>query len=365
MGVKKEVVLILTENCNLNCTYCFEHHKTLKRMSFSTAKEIIDTEMTADDGIEECQLTMFGGEPFLEFKLIMKIYDYVQEHVAEWNKKVIIFVNTNGTLTDETTKKWLRMRREHIQCGISLDGTREMHNKNRSNSFDKIDLNFYRECWPKQTVKMTVSKETLPDLAKGVIFIHEKGFECGCTFAYGIEWSEELIKILQEQLNILVEYYTEHREIKLCQILNIDLAGIKKKQKPVFKWCGAGEFVKAYDTEGKRYPCHSFSPVALGDEASKFVNYRLPVEDIVEEEKCIKCSYHSICPTCYGVNYMYTGSIANRSKWLCEFFKLCVNTSALIQLRRLNDKDPSTLSQHDYGTLLAIQFITETGAMKQ
>lgn len=357
MGMKKEIVLILTESCNLNCIYCFEHHKTPRKMSFHVAKKVIDAEMAADDGTDECQLTMFGGEPFLELNLIKEIYDYVEEHMTEWNKKAVIFVNTNGTLTDEGTKEWLRKRKKHIQCGISLDGTREMHNKNRSNSFDKIDLDFYKECWPKQTVKMTVSKETLPDLAKGVIFIHEKGFECGCTFAYGIEWSEELIEILQEQLAVLVEYYTAHPMFKLCQILNIDLAGINKKHMLSFKWCGAGEYVRAYDTEGNMYPCHSFSPASLGEDAAKFVNYRLPIDDIVEEEKCLKCSYHSICPTCYGVNYMYTGSITNRSRWLCEFFKLCVKASAIIQLRRLTDKKPDMFNQHDYGTLLAIQSI--------
>lgn len=359
MRKKKEIVLILTENCNLNCLYCFEHHKTHRRMCLDTAKNIIDMEMATDDGTDECQLTMFGGEPLLEFELIKEIYNYVKKRMAEWKKKVIIFINTNGTLATPEVKEWLKDRKEHIYCGISLDGTRKMHNINRSNSFDKIDLEFYKKYWPQQAVKMTLSRETLPYLAEGVIYIHEKGFECGCTFAYGIEWNDELIGLLKKQLDILVEYYTEHPTFKLCQILNIDLAAINNKRKKAFKWCGAGETVKAYDTKGKLYPCHSFSPVALGELAVQFMNYKMPEDDINEAEMCLDCIYYPVCPTCYGVNYMYTGSITGRSRWLCAFYKLCVEASAIIQLRRLAIKKSDELSQHDYGTLLAIQAIKD------
>lgn len=351
----KEVMLILTEGCNLSCSYCFEHYKSDKRMKFETAKKIIDAEMSMEDGADECRFTLFGGEPFLEKQIIKEIYGYIESNMPKWRKKAVIFVNTNGTLLDAEMKQWLRERKEHIYCGISLDGTREMHNQNRSDSFDRIDLDFFRECWPGQNVKMTVSKETLPSLAEGVIFIHEKGFPCGCTFAYGMEWSDDLIHGLKGQLDKLVAYYTENPNLPLCQILNIDLTGILKKPDAGFKRCGAGELMKAYDTEGKLYPCHSFSPVGLGEEAGKFVDYKLPAADIHEEKRCVECKYHFVCPTCYGVNYIYTGSVSNRSKWLCEFFKLCVQASAVIQLRRLETKGAERLDQHDYGTLLAIQ----------
>ena len=38
----KTLMLILTENCNLNCVYCYEHHKTLDDMPFETAKKAIE-----------------------------------------------------------------------------------------------------------------------------------------------------------------------------------------------------------------------------------------------------------------------------------------------------------------------------------
>ena len=62
-----------------------------------------------------------------------------------------------------------------------------------------------------------------------------------------------------------------------------------------------------------------------------------------------RCGYEALIPLRCAT------AAPNRSKWLCEFFKLCVQASAVIQLRRLETKGAERLDQHDYGTLLAIQ----------
>ena len=38
----KDVTFCVTEACNLACTYCYECHKTSRRMSWETAKRIVD-----------------------------------------------------------------------------------------------------------------------------------------------------------------------------------------------------------------------------------------------------------------------------------------------------------------------------------
>lgn len=45
----KYISLIMTENCNLQCTYCYEHFKSSKMMDFSLAKTIIENELSSDD----------------------------------------------------------------------------------------------------------------------------------------------------------------------------------------------------------------------------------------------------------------------------------------------------------------------------
>ena len=78
MNKIKVFMLITNENCNLNCTYCYEHHKTTSYMSFTTAKSIIDKEFSTATSGETFEIEFFGGEPFLNFPLIKQIVDYVK-----------------------------------------------------------------------------------------------------------------------------------------------------------------------------------------------------------------------------------------------------------------------------------------------
>lgn len=178
----KTVTLTLTQACNLSCTYCYEHHKSNRRMSVETAKSIVDYELKNFADFEGIEFDLFGGEPFLAFDLVREITDYICSKKGDI--PCTVFATTNGTLVHGEVQDWLR---EHVGCficGLSLDGTRDMHNVNRSNSYDDIDLDFFLEMYPEQDVKMTVSRETLPHLAEGVIELHQKGFAVSCNLAY-------------------------------------------------------------------------------------------------------------------------------------------------------------------------------------
>ena len=139
----KTVTLTLTQACNLSCTYCYEHHKSNRRMSVETAKSIVDYELKNFADFEGIEFDLFGGEPFLAFDLVREITDYICSKKGDI--PCTVFATTNGTLVHGEVQDWLR---EHVGCficGLSLDGTRDMHNVNRSNSYDDIDLDFFLE----------------------------------------------------------------------------------------------------------------------------------------------------------------------------------------------------------------------------
>ena len=46
----RSVIVVLTHSRNLNCVYCYEHHKGRQSMDLATARGIIDREMGSDDG---------------------------------------------------------------------------------------------------------------------------------------------------------------------------------------------------------------------------------------------------------------------------------------------------------------------------
>ena len=196
----KTVTITLTQSCNLKCSYCYENNKSPKIMTFNTAQQIIDKELKNKDKYTGFEIDLFGGEPFLQFELIKQITDYACQKLNDFPHT--IFLTTNGTLVHGDVQKWLIDHKDCVICGLSLDGTREMHNTNRSNSFDSIDIDFFAENYPMQDIKMTISRETLPTMAEGVMYAHKRGFEVSCNLAYDIDWSDpDNVAILDRELH--------------------------------------------------------------------------------------------------------------------------------------------------------------------
>ena len=44
--IRKSIMLMLTEKCNLRCTYCYEDHGRIGSMDFDTAVAILEEELT-------------------------------------------------------------------------------------------------------------------------------------------------------------------------------------------------------------------------------------------------------------------------------------------------------------------------------
>lgn len=352
MTKQKIVMLIITEACNLSCVYCYEHNKTSRKMDFETAKKIIDKELKADDGYDNILIEFFGGEPFLEFELLRKIHEYIyQQNTA---KSILCFATTNGTLITPTIKKWLSENRKTMCCGISLDGTPEMHNVNRNNSFFKIDLSFFKNLWPLQSCKMTISPQTIPFLADGILFLSSLGYVITASFAQGVEWDTSSTKVLTQELDKLVRYYANSDD-PICDFLKVrfDLLAYPNSNITT-KWCGCGKELNAYDVQGNRYPCQGFAPQTLGENL-EFMGADETFFNGFVDEGCMGCTMLPICPTCYAANYQRCGDYKKRDMVLCEFNKAIVLASSAIQYQRIVHKNIDDISEEEFLTLHGIK----------
>lgn len=74
----RTVTLFITEECNLNCKYCYEKKEKRKRggLSFVRIKEILSHELTATNSFNKVAIEFFGGEPFLEFVTLRDVEKY-------------------------------------------------------------------------------------------------------------------------------------------------------------------------------------------------------------------------------------------------------------------------------------------------
>ena len=335
LNSRKTVMLTITESCNLNCVYCYEHNKTSNEMPKELVFSIIE------DTLQKCntavEFSFHGGEPFIKFDLMREVAEYF------WNKynpdnKYVFFSSTNGTILNDDIKTWLFNNKKNFWCGISYDGTNDMQDKNRSSSSKNIDLDFFIKTWPKQPVKMTISQETLSNLAEGTIYLHEKGFNINNNLAYGLDWNnEKFIKILSDQLEILIEYYLNNPEISPSSIISMNVEWFTKDINiKAQRFCGAGRYMKCFDTKGKEYPCHFFMDINSSEQKSKVSNIDiLNSDDCLLDSFCNDCEIRLVCPTCYGYNFVSTGNPVERDKNLCILSKIQAVACAILSLRKI------------------------------
>lgn len=333
----KTVTLTLTQNCNLQCTYCYEHYKSQTVMNIDEAKRIIDIEFDNIDNYDKLEIDLFGGEPFLAFNLVQEIADYICSKPI--SQPCTIFLTTNGTLVHGKIQEWLEDHKCCVVCGLSLDGTREMHNKNRSKSYDDIDLGFFLRLYPQQDVKMTISKDTLENLAEGVIELHEKGFLVSCNLAYEIDWSaSENVDILTRELEKLIDYYLTHPDIEPCSMLGMAIGCSDEDSQLAVRYCGAGQHMKTYDVDGKNYPCQYFMPLSIGTERAALSQKITFPEDTFPkdllDDKCRHCVVQVCCPNCFGANYASTGNIYKRDENMCRLTKIMIKARSYFRAKQ-------------------------------
>ncbi len=333
---------VVTHECNLNCVYCYESTRDKQKITAEQVKAIIAEYLNKEE-LKNVQIDFFGGEPWLKFALIKEVCEWVWS--KEWKNSYKFFTTTNGTLVHGEIQEWLRQNRGRFWCGLSLDGTKETHDKNRCNSFDKIDKDFFLECWPTQPVKMTISKDSVANLSHDIIYLQQLGFKVdGTNFAEGIDWSDKkYIAIVSRELEKLVAFYLEHPEYEVPPILNMALHYCESP-KNTKKWCGNGWNMAIYDIDGRKYPCQFFTPMTI--EAEKFAEVKdidFTDDTLFLDTYCVEnCYFHNICSTCYGANFLSTGKVNVKDKSKCNLLKVrAYYAAALLANKILRNTDTS------------------------
>lgn len=334
---RRTCMLIVTRACNLQCTYCYEHHKDNEVMTLAMAKDIILREaafVKDNPDFNEMEIDFMGGEPLMNFELIREVVEWLDANPLPI--PFICFATTNGTLLDEARKDWFRKHRKLMWLGVSYDGTAETQRKNRGTKENGVDFDFFHEVWPSQTFKMTISKESLPDLADGIIESQKKGYHIAASLAQGIEWNEDDALLYLSQLKRLSEAYLGNPDLVPINLLTRNVWGTTDSSRPQRKFCGTGVHMRTYDVDGRSYGCHMFSPVVLGVgnelEASK-VDWACGT--IADDPRCEECFLKYYCPTCMGFNYRYRGDLSKRDFNQCNMILAEALASCEFQIKVL------------------------------
>ena len=127
------LVLQVTQDCNLRCKYCvyggnyYNRVHNKNKMSEETALRAVDFFIERSTAVESPVIGFYGGEPFLEFGLIKKVVNYV--NTAYPDRNCGFNLTTNLTLLNDEILDFVIKNNIHIM--ISIDGPEQIQNRNR------------------------------------------------------------------------------------------------------------------------------------------------------------------------------------------------------------------------------------------
>lgn len=133
-----EVVLKLAERCNIDCTYCYvfngndqsyKKHPPILREEQCVAVANFLASACRENEIEKLQIDFHGGEPMLLGKRRFSAYCEIFEKYLTPVTELSLAIQTNATMVDD---EWVDIFSKYqVSPGISLDGTKELNDKNR------------------------------------------------------------------------------------------------------------------------------------------------------------------------------------------------------------------------------------------
>lgn len=337
------VTMLLTNDCNLACSYCFESNKGKDYMPKEMALDILKTTYNQVDPMAGIfTLNMFGGEPLMNWETFKAVCDYVLEN----NLKIRITATTNLTLlTDEMIDYIDELS---IPVLVSVDGIKEVHDKHRCNSFDKVIENMKklidRDLGYLIEARMTVAPDTAKYMYESVKMLVDLGINNIANVpASDLEWDAQSIQDYKDNYEKILDMYidilndeTNKRNIslyKVDQALNLALEPIKEDT----SMCNIGNprWV-IVDWKGDIWPCPDYPTTDNVDLiAGKIGNFYTGVDETkvdpkpmvatYELERCKGCEAISICKSgCPYENYTKNGKFNEPTIGYCTLQKAFV-----------------------------------------
>lgn len=329
-------VVYITDRCDLRCSYCFvkKGHTT---MSWQTAKKTVDFLGSLD--YERRVISLFGGEPLVEWPLVKKLVNYVEKT----GKFTDVFLCTNGTFMDEEKIKYFVKHQMTPQ--ISLDGTSIAHDRYRvdkakKGSFHSLNRNLillgkkYINKMKNLHIRITMTPKNIP-------YLYE-------TIKYIIS-----INLIKAQINFMPDVHMKYTSqdfkklegqmIKIAKLIkflkskgkNLDVhynecitsgSNFKSMNKANWKpFCELGGQMLSIDLKGDIYPCY----IAAGIRKDRRKDLKMGniYEGITYPSKLIDLNLSDTsktinpCLSCLAWNYEQNGKLLEPVNVYKEIYK--------------------------------------------
>ncbi len=348
------ITFIVTERCNMSCTYCYEHNKSDKVMSVQVAEDAVDFILTNSDYIDISStpsviLEFIGGEPLLEIDLIERIISYFNRQTFKldhpWFNRAMFSICSNGLLyIAEPVQEFIQRHHNRLSMGISIDGDREMHDRCRVDTsgcgtYDRI-LPAVQKLIASSVhphTKVTFAHENLHRISTAITHLMDLGFtDISANVVFENVWVPGDEQIFYDQLIELADtiidgdYYTSHACTLFSEQIGYPLADSNTNN-----WCGGNCKMLAIGTDGTLYPCVRFAPYSLdpdvpplrlGDIYNGYTELHSPeicelcsvTRQSQSTEECLNCQVAAGCAWCTAYHYELFGTPNRRATYICK-----------------------------------------------
>lgn len=358
-----EINLIVTDKCNLSCTYCYEKNKrnqSVKRELVLDTLQALMKRIKDDDLILDIQF--HGGEPLIEFPFIQEVVAYIDNALKNRPIKIRYGMTTNGILLNKSIVQFLIDNKFNVS--ISLDGKEESHNRyrvmngTRKGSFTEVmdGLNLVKNSQLNPTIRMTVQPKTACNLYDNVIWLVNEGFdkiESVCN--YFEDWDNETFNDLKESYYKLKDWHLNYGVNNNIFLSPFDgkLASFIRGES---KFCNAGFEHYAVDIDGLLYPCtyvYGDKNFCIDRKEDK-INTKQYVEQlklkVVKNDKCEHCNIAHFCHgrRCGYMNYVATGLLTISNEFTCRHEQMLFDVVSSFVEDLYEKKDRRIIDVIDY-----------------
>lgn len=358
----RNVTFQVTDDCPMNCSYCYQINKGHKKMSKEVAKKCIDILFDMyyknegdfiNKNTKAIILEFIGGEPLMAIDIIDYTCSYFMERCIEenhpwaytWRASMI----SNGALYfNEEVQNFLKKFQGFVSFSLTIDGPKEIHDSCRvyhdgKGNFDDVIAakKHYCENYGQiNETKVTIAPENLAYLSTIIDFFVGEGItRIPANTINEIEWTFEQAKLYYSELKKIANYLlTLDEEITITLFDDVYFCPMREEENQ--NWCGGTGKMLAFDPDGIAYPCLRYMPSSLGEKIAPIVVGNIDeglftrpewketkefLDSITRRsqstDECFNCPIARGCAWCSAWNYQHLGSPNKRFTGSCAMHK--------------------------------------------
>lgn len=344
--------LVLTDSCNFRCKYCANSDKYKYAKGYSKnvmSLEVLEaaikmyvekySKAVKYDPNLSFGVMFYGGEPLLEFDLIERAVSLVTDYYKIENP--IFTITTNGYLIDEKVIRFFK--KYNFDVNISMDGYKEIHNKNRVTvnnkpTYDVVIDNFIRikkelgdkvgiittfdtQVSPKRLYEYYSKNSLIAESLRRVASVNNVNtnyYDMISSYKFYDKELNEIYAIIKKGINnnFLTQFYSNK------------FLGVSKRKEfydSLYSCCSPISSKLTVSANGKLHICekvnekYPIGDVWMGIDYQKAYEYYANIIGI-RKEWCSECVYHNICNPCFA-QLNVGGTKFELDKGYCEWMK--------------------------------------------